>query len=69
MAEQAERICAVCGNPMDLPRQSASIEDLLCSKCKHVRRRGRSIEDRLEADFGVQELDRPDFDLHPPGVM
>jgi hypothetical protein len=68
MAEQAERVCAVCENPLDLPLQREYREQLLCSLCLRVARRARMYESRFEVEVGTQS-DRPDYDLHPPGLM
>ena len=68
MAEQAERVCAVCGNPLDLPRQREAIDDTLCTACIRVASKARTFDRMFESEYGTQS-DRPDYDLHPPGVM
>jgi hypothetical protein len=69
MAVQAERVCAVCGKPIDVPRQSAN-DETLCSTCVRLRRRNREKEDRqFDVDARSQNFGRPDYDLHPPGAI
>jgi hypothetical protein len=67
MAEQAERVCAVCRKPLDVPRQNATIDDQMCSSCLRLRQSARSYDLQSDVEFAKQEMPRPDYDLHPPG--
>lgn len=69
MAAQAERVCAVCAKPIDVPRQDATTQDTLCATCMQLRRRSRAYDQRLDADINAPKVDRPDYDLHAPGAM
>lgn len=70
MAEQADRFCAVCEKPIDLPRVNATAGDVLCADCLQLRQRAHTFDDSIvDEDLKHESFERTDYDLHVPGAL